>query len=86
MDPWIIGLVAGAVVLVLMVVLLSVVVKVAARTADTAQQVLVALEELKANTAPLAGFGSGDVAGGPAGAPSPIRESRDRRSGDGAGG
>ena len=80
-----IGLVAGAVVLVLMVVLLSVVVKVASRTADTAQQVLVALEELKANTAPLADFGSGDVAG-PAGTPSAVRESGDRRSGDGAGG
>ncbi len=66
-----IGLLAGGAVLVLMVVLLSVVLKAAARTAATAQAVLVALEEVKANMAPLAELQA--------------REASARRAGDGAG-
>lgn len=54
MDGWIIGLVAGGLVLVALMVLLGVVVKSAATTAQTAQAVLDALEEIKATTAPLA--------------------------------
>jgi len=53
-DGWIIALVAGGVVLLCLVVLLGVVVKAAATTARTAQAVLVALDEVKASTAPLA--------------------------------
>ncbi len=57
MDGWFIGLLAGALVLVLLVVLLSVVVRAAAPTAATAQAVLAALDEVKANTAALAALG-----------------------------
>ena len=81
-----IGLLAGGAVLVLMVVLMGVVVKAAARTAATARAVLVALEELKANTAPLADLRSPDVPGGTTGTPGAARENRARRAGDGAGG
>ena len=69
MDGWFIGLLAGAVVLVLLVVLLGVVVKAAERTAATAQAVLVALEEVKANTAPLAALGSFEPETGPTAGP-----------------
>ncbi len=62
---------AGGAVLVLMVVLLGVVVKAATRTAATAQAVLVALEEVKANMAPLAELQA--------------REASAPRAGDGAG-
>ncbi len=80
-----IGLLAGAAVLVLMVVLLGVVVKVAGRTAATAQEVLIALEELKAKTAPVADLGSRDRGDERPGAPN-APDGRARRSGDGAGG
>ena len=63
---------AGGVVLVLMVVLLGVVVKAAARAAATAEAVLEALEEVKANMAPLAELQA--------------REASASRAGDGAGG
>ena len=69
MDGWFIGLLAGAVVLVLLVVLLGVVVKAAERTAATAEAVLAALEEVKANTAPLAALGSFDPGPGPTAGP-----------------
>ncbi len=53
MDGWIIGLVAGGVLLLGLVVVLRVVVKAAATTADTAQAILVALEDVRTSTAPL---------------------------------
>ena len=53
MDGWIIGLVAGGVLLLGLVLLLAVVMKAAATTAQTAQAVLVALEDVKASTAPM---------------------------------
>ena len=58
MDGWFIGLLAGALLLVVLVVLLSVEVKAAARTAATAEAVLAALDEVKVNTAPLAALSS----------------------------
>ena len=68
MDGWIIGLVAGMVVIVVLVVALRVVVKAATATATTAQAVLTAVEEIKANTAALAGLPALDDEGGtPAG-------------------
>ena len=54
MDAWIIGLVAGGVLFLVLVGVLRVVVKAAATTAETARAVLVALEDIKASTAPLA--------------------------------
>ncbi len=86
MDGWVIGLLAGGAVLVVMVVLLGVVVKAAARTAATAQEVLIALEELKATMAPPADLASPDLPKGTTGTPSAGLESRARRAGDGAGG
>ncbi len=53
MDGWTIGLVAGGALLLGLVVLFGVVVKAAATTARTAQAILMALEEVKASTAPL---------------------------------
>ena len=53
MDGWIIGLVAGGALLLVLVLLLVVVMKAAATTAETAQAVLVALEDVKASTAPM---------------------------------
>ncbi len=84
-----IGLLAGGAVLVLMVVLLSVVVRVAARTAATAQAVLVALDELKANTAPLSDLDSRSSSEGSGEQPGPsdgVEDGRARRAGNGAGG
>ena len=60
MDAWIIGLVAGAVLLLVLVVVLRVVVKAAATTAETAQAILVALEDVKSRTAPLSDLGQFD--------------------------
>ena len=60
MDGWIIALLAGGVALVGLAVLLGVVVKSAATTAQTAQAVLDALEDIKASTAPLAQLGRFD--------------------------
>ncbi len=57
MDGWIIGLVVGGVLLLGLVVVLRVVVKAAATTAETAQAILVALEDLRSTTAPLAQLG-----------------------------
>ena len=85
MDGWIVGLVAGGAALLLIVVLLGVVVKAATRTAETAKAVLVALEEVKANMAPLAELGARDFdVGGPL--PSEREPSRARSTGYGAGG
>jgi type II secretory pathway component PulM len=68
MDGWIIGLVAGMVVLLVLVVVLRVVVKAATETATTAQAVLTAVEEIKANTAALGGLRAfADEAEAPAG-------------------
>jgi hypothetical protein len=53
LDGWIIGLVVGGVLLLGLVVVLRVVVKAAATTAETAQAILVALEDVKSSTAPL---------------------------------
>ena len=53
MDGWIIGLIAGAVLLLCLMVLVGVVIKAASTTAQTAQAILVALEDVKASTAPL---------------------------------
>ena len=53
MDGWIIGLLAGGALLLVLVLLLVVVMKAAATTAETAQAVLVALEDVKASTAPM---------------------------------
>jgi type II secretory pathway component PulM len=61
MNGWIIGLVAGGVLLLVLVVLLGVVVKAAATTAKTAQAVLAAMEEVRANTAALAELGELDL-------------------------
>ena len=60
MDAWIIGLVAGGVLLLVLVGVLRVVVKAAAMTAETAQAILVALEDVKSSTAPLANLGQFD--------------------------
>ncbi|HSH61982.1 MAG TPA: hypothetical protein VK988_20500 [Acidimicrobiales bacterium] len=51
---------AGGVLLLGLVVVLSVVVKAAATTAETAQAILVALEDVKASTAPLQGLSQFD--------------------------
>lgn len=60
MDAWIIGLLVGGVVLGGLVVLLGIVVKSAATTAETAKAVLAALEDVRANTAPLASLADFD--------------------------
>ncbi len=60
MDGWIIGLVAGGALLLVLVLLLVVVMKAAATTAQTAQAVLVALEDVKASTASVNNFGQFD--------------------------
>ena len=60
MDGWIIGLVAGGALLLVLVLLLGVVTKAAATTAQTAQAVLVALEDVKASTAPVNNLGQFD--------------------------
>ena len=85
MDGWFIGLLAGALALVLLVVLLGAVVKAATRTAATAEAVLAALDEVKANTAPLAALGSLESSALQAGAPAPgTAQSRTEDGGDGA--
>jgi len=53
LDGWIIGLIAGGVLLLCLMVLVGVVIKAASTTAQTAQAILVALEDVKASTAPL---------------------------------
>ena len=60
MDAWIIGLVAGGVLLLVLVGVLRVVVKAAATTAETAQAILVALEDVKSSTASLGNLGQFD--------------------------
>ncbi len=54
MDGWTIGLVIGGAVIVLLLVLMTVVVRAAARVATQVQEVLVALEDVRAKTDGLA--------------------------------
>lgn len=53
MSGWVLGWIIGAGVVVIVVVLLLLMIRGAARAAGKAEEVLAALDEAKANTAPL---------------------------------
>ena len=89
MDGWIIGLVVGGVLLLGLVMVLRVVVKAAATTAETAQAILVALENVKSSTAPLTNLGQFDpellrpnVSAGPGTAGPPTSSGNGARAGN----